>query len=261
MSNNNRHMSSSYKFHQKKLISQLKKIWLNETDAKIYLFSIHIGACTIKQLTDQSSINRITVHDSVGRLIEKGLLQETYSNKKRLVFPQPIENLQHIVEIKKTEVNNLQQQVNTTINILQSLHLQSSYLPQIRLSKGRAWIKDLLWEIKNAKPKELYTISDSRHFDELLNIKFLEEMKKTQIHMILPRWFEHFIFSAHAKWVSINTKTLTNETNRSWGMTLREDTVALHAYEGVYITTTIIKNEAITQTMKHVFENTRKMCS
>lgn len=57
--------------NQQNLLTQLKEIGLQETDAQIYLASIRMGACSIGQLTSQTKINRITVHDSVGRLVNK----------------------------------------------------------------------------------------------------------------------------------------------------------------------------------------------
>jgi hypothetical protein len=238
------------------LVSQLQKIWLRDTDSKIYLASITLWACTIKQLTEHTQVNRITVHDSVGRLIEKWLLLETYSNKRRLIFPQQISHLQYLVDTRKAEVDQLQHEVSSTIHLLQSLHLQSDHLPQIRISKWRQGINDMLSEISNKKPDSLLVISDSRHFDELISINFLNKLSKakTKVQMILPTGFDHFIFSAHAKWVFIETRTLDSQDWRKWWMTLWWDTIALHAYEGIYITTTIIENPAIAQMMKCFFE-------
>jgi len=240
---------------EKQLLAQLQKIGLHETDAKVYLASIHLGACTINQLTKHTKINRITVHDSTKRLVQKWLLLETFSGKKRLVFPQQISNLQHIVDLKKSELDTLQHEVSTTIHLLQSLHLQSTYLPHIRIAKWRAGIQQMLHEIKEHKTTKISIISDSWHFDELITGHFLDnlETKKHTVDIILPAGFEHFIFSAHAKGVSIRSRTLADTIQRKWGMTIRWDTVALHAYEWVYITTTLIENKAIVAMMKSSF--------
>lgn len=259
MSKKNRHMSTK-KINHNRLISQLKKIGLNETDAEVYLASIHIWAASIKDLTTHTKLHRITTHDSVWRLIEKWLLLETFSGRKRLIFPQQIDQLQHLVDIKKAEIDTLQQNVTSTIQILQSLHLQSDYLPRITISKWRAWIRTVVSQIKQESPKDLYIISDSWHFDELISVHFLDNLaqSKTKLHMILPRWFEHFIFSAHAKWVNLSSKTLGEAMKRSWWMTIRWSTVALHAYEWIYITTTSINNLPISTMMKQSFENIRE---
>lgn len=252
-------MKTTSKLNDPQLLAQLEKIGLHSTDASIYLASIHIGACTINQLTEHSWYHRITTHDSVGRLISKWLLLETFSGKRRLVFPQQISNLQHLVDLKKAETDQLQHDVSTTIWLLQSLHLQASYLPQVRITKGRTGIESVIQEIKQDTPEQLSIISDSRHFDELLNVHLLESMKSetTAIAMILPTGFEHFIFSAHAKGITINTKILEEHNTRTGWMTLRWNKVALHAYEGIYITTTIIENKAISMMMQSCFNTMR----
>lgn len=239
------------------IISQLKKIWFKETDATIYLASITLWACTIKQLTHHTDINRVTTHDSVWRLIDKGLLLETYSRKRRLIFPQQISYLQQLVEQKKSEVDQLQYEVSSTINFLQWLHLHSQHLPQITISKGRQGIDDMLSHISTHKPTSLQVITDSRHFDELISIDFLNKLSttKTRVQIILPAWFDHFIFSAHAKWVNIDTSLLSPSLWWKWWMTIRWDTVALHAYEGIYITTTTIQNSSIAMMMRSLFKS------
>jgi hypothetical protein len=239
------------------ILEQLRNIGLAETDALAYMTSIHLGACSVGQLTTKTKINRITVHDSVARLISKWLLLETYSGKRRLVYPQQVSSLQHIVDSKKAELDQLQLNVNKTMSMLSSLQLQSDYLPRIRISKWRQGITDMIREIKEETSDELCIICDSRHFDELLNVHFLDNLSKYSgsIRMILPAWFEHFVFSAYAKWLKIQTYTMPDHMKRSGGMTIRNNKVALHAYEGLFITTTIIENNPIHTMMMNNFES------
>lgn len=254
-------MKRNKKLNDPHILKQLKKLWLNETDAHIYLSSIHIWACSIGQLTTHTWINRITIHDSVWRLIKKWLLLETFSWKRRLIFPEQISKLHHLVDIKKSELDQLQHDVSTTVNLLQSLHLQSEYLPQVKISKGAQWITTMLREITAEQVWTLKIITDSRHFDELLNNHFLEQIKKKNntLEMILPIGFEHFIFSAEAKGIRLKTKTLPAESSWTWWITIRWDKVALHAYEWVYITTTIIENTAIKKMIEAFFDSMRSI--
>ena len=245
----------------KNVVKLLENIWLNTTDAEVYLASIHLGASTIKQLTTHTQQNRITVHDSVWRLVQKWIILETYSWRKRLIFPQTIDKLQLLVEHKQAELVQYENDVRSTIWVLQWLHSQSQFLPRIRLSKWHTWISSLLYEIKQDKPDTVMTISDSHHFDELLNVKFLDTFsslkKSCSLQIISPSWFEHFIFSAKAKNINIKYRTIQNEA-WSGGMTLwwskSWKKVALHAYEWVYITTTIIDNPPIYTMMKHCYQ-------
>jgi hypothetical protein len=72
--------------------------------------------------------------------------------------------------------------------------------------------------------------------------------------MLLPTGFDHFIFSAKAKGILIDTRIIPDDLPRKGGMTIRANKVALHAYEGVYITTTIIENTPIVQMMTLCYE-------
>jgi len=99
----------------KNVVKLLENIWLNTTDAEVYLASIHLGASTIKQLTTHTQQNRITVHDSVWRLVQKWIILETYSWRKRLIFPQTIDKLQLLVEHKQAELVQYENDVRSTI--------------------------------------------------------------------------------------------------------------------------------------------------
>ena len=242
---------------KQQILEQLQLLWLNSTDASTYLTLLTLGASTLRQLVEATWQHRITTHDSIWRLVKKWLVLETRSGKRKLVYPQDVTRLQELVERKKSEVQSLQDTVNTTITLLQSLHLQSDTLPQVRISKWRQWIKDMLSEIRNSKTSQVSVLSDSRHFDELISIDFLKTLSTTRssLDIILPNWFEHFLFSAQARGLTVTASTLDPEIQRKWGMTLWDDTVALHAYEWMYITTTLITNQAISIMMRSLFKS------
>jgi predicted transcriptional regulator len=94
-----------------------------------------MGASTVVQLADESGLNRVTVHDIVGRLVDKGLFLETRSGQRRLVYPKQIDALQSLVEIKRSELTQLQSTVDQTMSLLRDVQLSSTYLPQIRFYK------------------------------------------------------------------------------------------------------------------------------
>ncbi|HMY80789.1 MAG TPA: hypothetical protein PLW93_03610 [Candidatus Absconditabacterales bacterium] len=245
------------------LVDQLGALGFGETDTHIYLASIRMGACTINQLSSQTGINRVTTHDSVGRLIAKGIVLETFAGSKRLIYPQPIHHLQSLVEQEKIRIESMQQQVNQLISSLSALSMNAEYLPKIRISKGRQGIADTIKEIRQDKKDNLKIICDSWHFDELLTIHFMENIKgwKGSIQMIIPTGFEHFIFSAIAKNIPLDVQSYQDDLLWSGGMSIRGNKVALHAYEGIYITTTIIENKAISGMMEHVFNSFSRLTS
>lgn len=239
------------------IIQKLIGLWLNPTDAQIYVETLTMGASTIVHIADQLSINRVTVHDAVQRLIDKWLFLETHSGQRRLVYPKQVEALQYIVDNKKSELTQLQHHVEQTISLLNDIQLQSSHLPQIRFYKWREGIQTVTHEML-ADNQEISMVSDSRHFDDLIDNKFIEQASthshydKT-IKLIIPVWYEHFSFTHKARHSKVEIRQFWPEQGRSWGMAVWWNKTAYYSYEWRYITTTIIQNKAIAMMMSYAF--------
>lgn len=139
---------------------------------------------------------------------------ETHSGQRRLVYPKQVEALQSLVDIKKSELTQLQYQVDQTISLLNDIQLQSQHLPHIRFYKGKEGIQTVIHEmITDNRP--IAMISDSRHFDDLIDNKFIEQSAKSnqykeQIQLIIPAGYEHFIFTHKAKHTHVNIQQFTS---------------------------------------------------
>lgn len=240
-------------------MQNLQQLWLHPTDAQIYLTSLSMGACTVIQLADELNLNRVTAHDAVQRLINKGLFLETHNGQRRLVYPKQVEALQSLVDTKKSELTQLQHQVDQTISLLNDIQLQSQHLPHIRFYKWKEGIQTAISEMLNDNVPILM-LSDSRHFDDLIDNKFIEQSAhhpqfKQTIQLIIPSGYEHFIFTHKAKHPHVNIQQFSSSQNWKWGMSIRWNKIAYYSYEWRYITTTVIQNIPISQMMKFSFES------
>gem|GEM_PF-6603090 len=65
--------------------------------------------------------------------------------------------------------------------------------------------------------------------------------------------YEHFSFTHKAKHSKLVIKYLTGQEQRRGAMSIWGNKVALHSYEGIYITTTIIENSPIAAMMQASF--------
>jgi hypothetical protein len=65
--------------------------------------------------------------------------------------------------------------------------------------------------------------------------------------------YEHFSFTHKAYHKKLYVKYLTDAHVWRGGMSVRGNKVALHSYEGIYITTTIIENAPIAVMMRASF--------
>lgn len=241
------------------ITQNLQKLWLHPTDAQIYINSLSLGACTVTQLADQLNLNRVTTHDAVERLIEKGLFLETHSGQRRLVYPKQVEALQSLVDTKKTELTQLQYQVDQTISLLNDIQLQSKHLPHIRFYKWKEGIQTVINEML-IDNKPISMISDSRHFDDLIDNKFIEQSAKSDnyketIKLIIPTGYEHFIFTHKAKHPHVTIQQFWPWQSWTGGMSIWWNKIAYYSYEGRYITTTVIENTPISQMMSFSFQS------
>lgn len=243
------------------ILKNLQKLWLHPTDAQIYITSLSMGACTVIQLADQLDLNRVTAHDAVQRLINKWLFLETHSGQRRLVYPKQVEALQSLVDTKKSELTQLQYQVDQTISLLNDIQLQSQHLPHIRFYKGKEGIQTVIHEMF-IDDKPIAMMSDSRHFDDLIDNKFIEQSAQShqynqQIQLIIPAGYEHFIFTHKAKHPHITIQQFASWQQWTGGVSIRWDKVAYYSYEGRYITTTVIENIPISQMVLFSFQSLR----
>jgi len=243
------------------ILNALQQLWLHPTDAQIYLHSLSLGACTVIQLADQLKLHRVTTHDAVQRLIDKWLFLETHNGQRRLVYPKQVEALQSLVDTKKSELTQLQHQVDETISLLNDIQLQSQYLPHIRFYKWREGVQTVIHEML-IDNKPINMISDSRHFDDLIDNKFIEQSAQSnqynqQIQLLIPLGYEHFIFTHKAKHSHVVIQQFWSWQQWMWGVSVRWDKVAYYNYEGHYITTTVIENAPISQMMLSSFQSLR----
>jgi sugar-specific transcriptional regulator TrmB len=147
---------------------------LIESEIQIFFLGLENGALTIAQLAQLSKMNRITVHEIVRRLIRKGLFLETYSGKKRLVYPNQVDALERLIEQKKFELQQLEKEAKKAANILRAVQTQSEQFPKTRFYKGQEGIHRMLSEIKQDLA-DIAIMSDGQHFYELIDNDFLEQ--------------------------------------------------------------------------------------
>lgn len=244
--------------HQQ-LTKSLIELWFHESECLIYLLGLEMWASTVVQLSEELGMNRVTVHDIVGRLIEKGLFLESRNGQRRLVYPKQIESLQSLVDTKKSELTQLQLKVDQTVSLLRDVQLSSYYLPQIRFYKWQEGIATIGREMLD-DDQPISIISDSWHFDDLIDNKFLDKTitHSHPINLLIPMWYEHFSFTHKAYHTKLSIKYLTDSMMRRGGMAVWWHKIALHSYEWIYITTTIIENWPIASMMQASFQALRQ---
>lgn len=243
----------------RKIDATLKHVWLLQSEIDIFFLWLENGALTIGQLAQLSKMNRITVHEIVYRMIQKWLFLETYSWKKRLVYPNQVDALERLVEHKKFEVQQLEKEAKKATSVLRSLQVQSENFPKTRFYKGQEGIYRMLAEIKQ-DASDIAIMSDRQHFYELIDNNFLEQSldlrnkKNVNVRLLFPSWFEYFTYTQGTYQQRLEIKNLPEERLLKGGLTIRNNKVAFHCYEGKFISTTILENRRIAGIQQYLFD-------
>ena len=244
-----------------KIKNLLNRLGLWDSEVQIFLLWLENGALTIAQLAQLSTLWRITVHEIVGRLIKKGLYLEAKSGRKRLVYPNQVDALEHLVDHKTLELQQLKKDAKKASSLLQSIQNQSENFPKTRFYKGQEWLQKMLAEIKKDQ-QDVSIMSDGQHFYELIDNNFLEKTlelrkkKELKVQLLFPTWFEYFTYTQGTYQQQLQIKSLPHQDLLKGGMTIWWTKVALHCYEGKFITTTILENTQIRNILSYLYKMT-----
>jgi predicted DNA-binding transcriptional regulator len=237
----------------------LLKLGLGTSDITIYFLGLKLGSVTIKQLSDESKLGRITVHEIVRRLITKGLFLESYTNKKRIVYPNTVDVLERLLDTQKLAFQHLTHDVQHASNLLRGIQSQAENFPKMRCYKGKEGIQKMMTEILQDHV-DIYMMSDGQHFYDLIDTDFLEtslsirQHSNISIQMIFPTGFEYFTYTQGTYQQQLDIKSLPEESLLKGGCTIRGNKIAFHCYEDIYITTTILENPSISAMQRFLFD-------
>lgn len=123
----------------------LKEIGLSDVESKIYEALIHLGPSTIKEISDYTQINRITVHFNTEKLIEKGLVNQTKKGSKRLLYIDSPKRIRDLIDNKIIVLKQHQQNFYQVENFIKNnlkFKAQNSKKLEIKYFLGK---KEISW--------------------------------------------------------------------------------------------------------------------
>lgn len=128
----------------------LKKIGLNEKEISVYLNLLKIGSGSTRKIAEQAQINRTTVHDILGKLIDYGLVSFVDKEKHRYFTAESPEHLLAQVEIKKNALEQARQDIAAVLPELKSLYEKSESRPKAKYFEGEAGLRGILRDVLNS---------------------------------------------------------------------------------------------------------------
>lgn len=154
----------------------LRKFGLSQSEIKVYLAILGLGASLAGDITKKANINRSNCYDAIQRLIEKGLVSYVIkANRKYFQAETP----QKFLELLKEEENQLKIKEEEIKKILPQLMAKSKISaekPEATIYKGKKGIKSIFEDI--LRYKEYWVFGSSGKFKEILGPFFNQFQKR-----------------------------------------------------------------------------------
>lgn len=127
-------------------ISILKKLGFSDKSAKIYLALLSLGPSSVRMLAEKTGMNRGTTYDMLKWLEDEGLVSFYKKDAKQHFVAESPEKLQRLVERKKEELDEANDQLGKVVKELKALHDTGGERPIARYFSANN-IRDILEDV------------------------------------------------------------------------------------------------------------------
>ncbi len=232
---------------------KLKKIGLNEKEARAYIAILELGEASMSELVNKSHLKRSTLYEMVESLRERGLISLS-KRKKRLVYiaENPKKLLEHLEEEKHTIEEIMPELLTITNTLLKK--------PKIRFYEGAIGIKEVykdilchpIEKIQAWAPENIIYELDKKFFDEYYTPRLREQ--KMIIELIATDLPE---FRRHKAENTVPTRKMKLVDSQQFPFSVEitlygRDRLAILSYQDQL--GLIIESEQITKTLKSIFK-------
>jgi sugar-specific transcriptional regulator TrmB len=245
------------KTDENRIVAQLKLFGCNAREAEIYIQYLQTGAASIQQIAHKLKQNRVTVHNAVEQLIEKGLLFESRKGKRRLIVAEEPSVLYRLLQKRENELSLMKTNLDYVTKMLGTLQNEHSSVPTVRVFEGRDGFKKMLEETLTAKDEVLVFVYVEL-FMKLLSPEYLEQyyrrrsQKGIHTRLIFPTCPFAERVNKKAKEYKMMIRLLPPEMKWVSGIFCWNNCIALMSYTEQRLTCTIIENEDITNFYRNI---------
>jgi sugar-specific transcriptional regulator TrmB len=233
-----------------RITEQFRYFGCNPRETKIYLQCLHLGPSSVLDIERSTRGNRVTVHNYVDQLLEKGLLYETRKGKRRLIVAEEPSVLSQLIQKKENEMTLARKNMEYVTKLLTTVHTPDHSIPTVRFYEGVEGFKRMLEESLTAD-RELLIFQYVETFAKLIGYEYLDHYlqrrAKKGIHtrLVMPggTWTNHLIKTA--KEYKNDVRVLTAAAPWKSGFFLWRDVVSLLSFTEGKLTCTIIENKDI----------------
>ncbi len=171
----------------------LRSLWLNEKEVLVYLAWLELWAASIQDLSEKSSVKRVTIYTYIDELKLKWFFSEVRRWNKRLFIAEAPSSLEAIMRKKnvelvksQTELNDVSQNLPSVIDKLEGFYKKTWNVnrPNVRFYEWLEWIRAVLNDSLSSK-ETIYTYTNIEWINEYIsdiNEDYLIKRKKLKVH-------------------------------------------------------------------------------
>ncbi len=156
------------------MIKELQDFGLSEKEARVYLAALEIGRATADQLAKHSKIVRSTTYVQLESLMKMGLMSTYEEGKKTYFAPESPEYLKRIFELKRSEFETKQKELEELLPGLSRMYESAGDKPVVRFFSGKEGItamrEDTLTLKKDDEIRIIYSL------DQLASVYSISEL-------------------------------------------------------------------------------------
>ncbi len=143
----------------------LEELGLNQREVKIYLSLLKLGSASIRDIADQSGINRGTTYETLKEMATKGIVSYSPKGKRRIFSAERPERLLDMAEEKRQALDASIEEMKLRL-IPQLNHLKPDFSAgNVRFYEGDAGIELVLKDILKTvarQPEKSYSVFSSK---------------------------------------------------------------------------------------------------
>ena len=149
----------------KRILGFLQSLGLTQFEAKVYEGLLKIKKGTVKEIAEAVDINRITAHDGIEVLIEKGLASQVkIGSRRRDIILEPPERLEYLIEQQESQLRELKNNYHPILDEIRKIKDPTNREVHfdVRFYEGKVAVMQVYKEI--LKADTVYSFADLERY-------------------------------------------------------------------------------------------------
>ncbi|MBU1901506.1 hypothetical protein KKG82_04025, partial [Patescibacteria group bacterium] len=126
---------------QETIITNLMEAGLDPSTAEIYMMLIERGEMSPKNMFPHTELSRATVHDALSELLAYDFVEYRKEGRQAYYMPVHPNKLHNLIEDKKRETKQFEQNMQETIRSLSGTFNLSQHKPGVRFFEGKEGLR------------------------------------------------------------------------------------------------------------------------